>query len=422
VITYNVTLTNENALPGTYYLTNLATLTEDDSGDTHDDDATVTIHVPAAGILATEEHTVAWERETKYNWEIEKTVEPTETTLDSSDTEDLTYTIVATRLEPTVTSTYTISGRATATNNGNAVLNDIILEVEFNGNTKILINTGDNVDLNPGEKAGGDFTFETNSEPGSGTFTVTVTAKGTPGAGSDVTDTDSNDETAPADPSPDTVIDETASIEDNVTNLPVGFSLNPSTMTRNWNVTEPSKVITYNVTLTNENALPGTYYLTNLATLTEDDSGDTHDDDATVTIYVPSGECEEETAWAEGIEESSIPHGWGMYFNLSPTEDSTTVRFLAGQHTDVGTVTAEWIEDAADGNVRITILTTGGWRLGQVHVQIIYNNDFSSYLGLGDFEINEEIDPYQNFWTGTLNKDSSKTLYIAVHADVWKCD
>ncbi len=313
---YIATITNAGAPQGLYSLTNKATLTENDSLATRTDNARILITVPEPqedepSIDASVVHSVDWERETKYDWEIEKEVVPTSVTLDKDESADLKYTILATRLEPTLVSTYTISGRATATNDGHVDLMDVVIGVSFDSQeaTSVIGN------LSAGGEVGFDFTFKTNSE--FDPFTVTVNATGTSGV--EVTDTDSNDAYAPELPTPDTIEDATATIEDEVTNLPTGFTLDPNTTNRNWDITEPSKEITYQVTLENDEAGPGTYYLTNLATLTENDTKEERSDDATVTIDVPSSDISAEVS-ANVEWERELEYDWTLTKEVEPTE------------------------------------------------------------------------------------------------------
>ncbi|MGC9384921.1 MAG: hypothetical protein ACP5D6_10010, partial [Kosmotogaceae bacterium] len=321
--TYTATITNTGAPKGSYSLTNKATLTENDTLEERIANARILITVPdpqvnTPSIEASVSHTVAWERETKYDWEIDKSVEPTSVTLDSSDSTELKYTILANRLEPSVTSTYTVTGRATATNNGNVDLKDVVIGVTLDSEeaTSLL------GDLAIGDQEGFDFTFEADSD--FDPFTVTVTATGT--AGVEVTDTDSYDATAPQEPTPDSIEDATSTIEDKRTNLPAGFSLDPDVITRNWDITETSTEITYKATLTNENASAegSPYYLTNEATLTEYNTKETRVDDATVIINVPSPYLDVVTSAVVNWERK-IVYDWELQNSVVPTKTTLDI-------------------------------------------------------------------------------------------------
>ncbi|NLX34924.1 MAG: hypothetical protein GXY62_11485, partial [Thermotogaceae bacterium] len=121
-LSYTLTITNESAEPGTYYLTNTATVTENDTREESSDDATVTITVPETVKLKAEvEAEFTWNRERIYEWEIDKKVNPTSVTFDVDEFEKtIEYTITATKTLASEINTHTYSGNAVFTNNGNS--------------------------------------------------------------------------------------------------------------------------------------------------------------------------------------------------------------------------------------------------------------------------------------------------------------
>src|SRR5690606_20875038 len=80
-------------------------------------------------------------------------------------------------------------------------------------------------------------------------------------------------------------IDKTAEVNDLITKVPSGFTIVPPTLETNCDFTDPA-TLRYSSVSKSMSAGPGTYYLTNTATVTEDDTGEKHSDNATVTITV----------------------------------------------------------------------------------------------------------------------------------------
>jgi len=121
-LNYTLVLKNDNAQPGTYYLTNTATVTENDTKEENSDDATVTITVPETVKLKAEvDAEFTWNRERIYEWEIDKKANPTSVTFDVDEFEKtIEYTITATKTLASEINTHTYSGNAVVTNNGNS--------------------------------------------------------------------------------------------------------------------------------------------------------------------------------------------------------------------------------------------------------------------------------------------------------------
>ncbi|MFO7881147.1 MAG: hypothetical protein R6U52_01250, partial [Kosmotogaceae bacterium] len=401
----------------------MATLTEFDSGRKVDDDARVDIDVPSYVDLDVElDSNVKWEEEIVYDWLVEKTVDPTEVTLPVGELVSLDYTITATRNIHTYDSTYTVSGTVTVINSGNVGATGVNVNVE-------LDETGDTENLTPGDTipANGSnkysFKFVTKDYYSSYKVIATVTADNHPDVANNMT------KDTPDDPEKDRYIDETATVVDTITYIPTGFSISPVDATRTWKLNDSEKLL-YSIVLTNdsyytysslENFVTLVYdedplEVLNEVVLTEDDTNDVHEDDARVVINVP--QCDNETAWGEG-EHYGV--GWAMYFYLSEDEEATTVRLIAAQHYDVGTVEARWIEENGVSKVEITYKTKEGFMMKEIHTDVAYDSTkLESAPGL--FDYNREFpnsSPTEHLFKLERNRDG---VYIAAHAVVINCD
>jgi hypothetical protein len=302
---YSIRIENIEAAQGTYFLTNNATLTEKDTKEKENDSQTVVITVPnpsveTGSIDASVTHEVLWTNEIPYEWDLEKSVYPEDATLANGQTASFDYSLIVSRIEgqTTGTATYTITGIATATNVGDLSLNKVLLEVEFDGETKTLISASESVNLNPGESVDRTFTFVRSSliSP----VSVTVIATGT--AVTDYSDTDSSISDIPESPTSTDYLNESAYLGDGFTNLNE-FKLHGFTVVStplNWRLHIDSSdldgnggaAFKYPVDITNDSANfeSSPYFLHNIATLYKEVTGDAHyaTDDATVTIYTPN--------------------------------------------------------------------------------------------------------------------------------------
>ena len=315
---YSIRIENIEAAQGTYFLTNNATLTEKDTKEKKDDSQTVVIIVPdpsveTGSIDASVTHEVLWTNEIPYEWDLEKSVYPEHATLADGQTASFDYSLIVSRIEgqTTGTATYTITGIATATNVGDFPLTEVLLEVEFDGETKTLISASDSVSLNLGESVDRTFTFVRSSL--SSPVSVTVIATGT--AVTDYSDTDSSTSDIPESPTSTDYLNESAYLGDEFTNLSE-FELHGFTVVStplNWRVHIDSSdldgngeaAFNYPVDITNYSAdfENSPYFLHNIATLYKEDTGNVYyaTDDATVTIYTPT----------EGGFRTQTQGGWG---------------------------------------------------------------------------------------------------------------
>jgi|GEM_PF-3727406 len=322
--TYSLVLKNESALPSgsPYFLTNTATVTEDDTGEYDYDDAEVKIVVPEPGLNAAVEASVSREDKVEYDWTIEKSASPTLVTLGIGEEVPIDYTIEVTR-EPweTVDSTYTITVTAKVKNNGpgSALGVKIVLKITETGDEVTL---ADGITMIEGEEKTYNKTFTTKTYSPSYTAVLTVTST------NDGSPSDDDTASTPSDLNIVEYVDETADLEDLITNVPAGFSINPSTLNRSWPDLSDSATKTYSLVLRNVSATSGTYYLTNIATVTENDTSEENSDDAVVTITVQGESWSGDTAWGGNYLVTSGA-AWWYYFD---TEGPATQAIYAGQN------------------------------------------------------------------------------------------
>jgi len=125
----------------------------------------------------------------------------------------------------------------------------------------------------------------------------------------------------------------------------------------------------------------------------------------------------EETAWGEGTR--FRPQGnWGMYFIFD--QNPKTVRLIAGQHFEAGTVEMR----SEDGKTYVTLRTNKTWKLVETHVHVADNlGEFTNPAGNpvpGQFRYKDEQLPMVEQWTYevTDSMPASGTVYVAVHAVV----
>lgn len=230
-----------------------------------------------------------------YDWEIIKSVSPTEVNIPKGEFQSVDYTITATRTMVEIV-IYGVRGLITVTNNGERATENLkivdVVQYKYPGSGFIDYVSYD-VDLsarpilNPGETYS--YPYEVIFSPKEGALyrneaQVTITNHsghiGTPWGPSP-----KEDFSLPATP---TIIeiDETASVTDSPS-CPAGFTL--SVNTQNWNLSD-SATLTYSQQITNDSAGPGTYHLDNTVTLVESDTNQIRTSDARVTITVPNVE------------------------------------------------------------------------------------------------------------------------------------
>ncbi len=311
-LTYSLVLKNIEALPGTYYLTNTATVTEDDTKEESSDDATVTITVPAPGLGAEVDVQVSREDEIEYDWSIVKSVDPEEVTLDQGEEATIGYTIQVTRGNAfTTDSTYTVTVNVSVSNTGQGAAQGVKVTLTI-PELSVLDTLAEGITIGVGETKNYSETYTTKNFNASYTATVDVTSSNN----ADLQVSKTGD--TPTELNVVEEIDETATVNDLITNVPEGFEIDPATLERDWNLTG-SDTLTYSLVLKNIEALPGTYYLTNTATVTEDDTKEESSDDATVTITVPAPGLGAEVD-VQVSREDEIEYDWSIVKSVDPEE------------------------------------------------------------------------------------------------------
>ncbi|WP_367362502.1 hypothetical protein [Mesotoga sp.] len=380
-VEYTITITNDTAGSegAPYYLYNVATLSraeEQQAGDVLDwDDATVTILVPAPGLNALVEASVSREDKVEYDWTIDKSASPTVVTLGIGEEAPIDYTIKVTR-EPweTVDSTYTITVDAKVKNTGpgSALGVKIVLKIT-EAATEVTL--ADGITMTEGEEKTFNRTFTTKTYSPSYTAVLTVTST------NDGSPTDSDTADTPSDPNIVEYVDETADLEDLITSVPAGFSIVPSTLDLSWPLTD-SATKTFSLTLKNDSALPAgsPYYLTNTATVTEDDTGEKGTDNETVKINVPEDkdleiDNEHDMEWDQMkeyswiIDKSVTPQSLTLATGDSGTFNYTLVATRSVEETNIATLTGV-----------ATISNTGNTTLTNIVVTIVLKDAVGSTI------------------------------------------
>jgi len=280
-VSYTVVATNTGAAPGKYPLDNTVVIYGENTDDEYDsNDATVTITVPAPGLGAEIDVQVSREDEIEYDWSIVKSVDPEEVTLDQGEEATIGYTIQVTRGNAfTTDSTYTVTVNVAVSNTGQGIAQGVKVTLTI-PELSVLDTLVEGITIGVGETKNYSKTYTTKNFNASYTATVDVTSSNN--AALQVSKTGDT----PTELNVVEEIDETATVNDLITNVPTGFEIDPATLERDWDLTG-SDTLTYSLVLKNIEALPGTYYLTNTATVTEDDTNEESSDDATVTITVP---------------------------------------------------------------------------------------------------------------------------------------
>ncbi|MEA2066376.1 MAG: M6 family metalloprotease domain-containing protein [Thermotogota bacterium] len=230
----------------------------------------------ATNIVAEISADVAWIIKKDYDWTFNKSVDKDVIKLISGEEEIIKYAIEATRDDgDTLDSTYTITGNVIVSNTGSSTVNDIEVIAELsNIETKTLYGTET---IEPGKDASYSFSFVTKEKKIEYTVISTVTSE-------NGIATNSVNVILPDEPTTEISIDELSSIEDEITNVPEGFHIEPDVTLRTWHITEPSTKLDYSVTLFNDSTSSDIHYLSNIATLTENDSKQKLAESATVTI------------------------------------------------------------------------------------------------------------------------------------------
>jgi hypothetical protein len=158
-------------------------------------------------------------------------------------------------------------------------------------------------------------------------------------------------------------VDETADLEDLITSVPAGFSIDPSTLDLSWPDLSDSATKTFSLTLKNVSALPSgsPYYLTNTATVTEDDTGENASDDETVTIIVPDTVTLEAEVEAEFFWNRSKLYSWEIDKEVNPTSITYDVDEFEKEIDYTITATRTLESDVSEHSYQgaVTVTTSG---------------------------------------------------------------
>ncbi|MEL7561747.1 hypothetical protein [Dehalogenimonas sp. 4OHTPN] len=237
-----------------------------------------------------------WEQTWTYDWTVTKSVSPEAIELGKDDSEDVTYTVTATRSDPTVNNVYGVRGTITVTNGGAVATENLMLidQVEYKvGAGQFQPLGGATQTITPAQLAAGDtgtYDYLIEFTPIEGAIyrnSVRVTITNHSGhLGEAFGPEPKADFSLPATPTI-FLVDESASLTDAVT-VPDGFTYNTS-QTFPVSFTDTG-VLTFSATITNVSvATEGTSNLVNTVTLTETDTLQTRTDDAIVIITIPGG-------------------------------------------------------------------------------------------------------------------------------------
>ncbi|RAM59101.1 hypothetical protein DS65_02090 [Mesotoga sp. SC_4PWL113PWK15] len=313
---YSVSVANSVAAPGQYSLHNTAVIYGEDTDDEYDrDDETVTIKVDANNDLEiANEHDMEWDQTKEYSWIIDKSVTPQSLTLGTGDSGTFNYTLVATR-SVEETNIATLTGVATVSNTGNTTLSNIAVSIvlkDFNGSTIKSYNTII-ISLAPGNEQTIPYSFK-GFNPGAYAAPFKVVVNAIDGASDSL-------ETTQTVPTPVlTEIDENAYVEDAFDPFSVAGLTLSGNIKRDWQATTASWTQSYSVLVSNTGAVPGQYYLHNIADIFGKDTDTKYDtDDETVTIIVPDTVTLEAEVEAEFFWNRSKLYSWEIDKEVNPT-------------------------------------------------------------------------------------------------------
>jgi hypothetical protein len=232
-----------------------------------------------------------WEHRVEYDWSIEKVANPTQLQFTDHETQNVNYTLTATRTEVSNTTVAGVSGEICVTNGGDRPTEGLTLvdQVEYkDGPGPFQPLPGVSQTITPAQLGPGEshcYPYSIDFTPVSGTQyrnTVKVTITNHSGQlGQPFGPEPKAGFSMPGSPV-DVFEDETATLTDLLT-CPTGFTCVPSA-TGPWSL-NASQVITYSVAVTPTTAACGqTFQMPNVATLTEDDTQTVHTDSAVVNL------------------------------------------------------------------------------------------------------------------------------------------
>ncbi|MDH7497945.1 MAG: hypothetical protein QHH05_05815, partial [Syntrophomonadaceae bacterium] len=316
-ITYTATITNEGAECGQNGLevTNTATLTPSDSAALTAS-ATVSVTTPACeGVVSVSKTAEGYcRRSVEYDWTVTKKVSDTSLTLKAGESKQVTYTVTVTPEKVKDEVSAGVKGTITVTNDTDAPItltgyHDWVEYLDGEDWTEVP-NAGDTQTMSQTVPAGGflDIPYDLPFTPVEGAqgYRNCVEVAFQPAvvvAAADFSAPKVSAEREFTLTCQESVEDETASIAD-VATWPTGFSYQlDDEFPTEFDATESEGpwTLTYKATLTNESVVCGQdVEVKNTVTLTEGDSEDTDQDDATVAVY--TGNCNDPSTKRPGIK------------------------------------------------------------------------------------------------------------------------
>jgi hypothetical protein len=264
--------------------------------------------------------------EITYDWTVEKTASPDAVLLSTESSQDVTFTITATRTK--VSERIGVRGKICVTNDGDRpteglTITDTVLYQtgggryqELTGATDVPVDVSAKPVLDRGESYCYPYEIEFTPVPGASyknSAQVTITNH-------------SGSLGTPKGPSPDagfslpaspTEFDETASLLDTLGGCPAGFTCTQVGDWGPWPLTN-SATMTLTLTITNNSACDTQFTLVNTATLTEDDSGQEGTSSATVTVRAPACQVLGQCTYTQGYWKN---HGKAWPASYSPDAD-----------------------------------------------------------------------------------------------------
>lgn len=230
-----------------------------------------------------------------YDWTLTKSASPTSLTLGTNESATVTYTLSAVRSLASQTESVGVRGTVCVTNGGDRITENlkIVVQVEYKtgaGQYQPLPGASQTIlpatQLGPGATGCYDYEIAFTPVPGAN-YRVAAKVTITNHSGHLGIEFGPEPKADFCLPSVPTIIeiDESATLTD-VQTHPTGFSFTQSA-TGPWSLSN-SDTITFTKTITNISAAcDSTFYLTNTATLTENDTNQTRTASATVTITTP---------------------------------------------------------------------------------------------------------------------------------------
>ncbi|MEM4449928.1 MAG: hypothetical protein QXQ33_03790 [Nitrososphaerota archaeon] len=291
--------------------------------------------VPTGPVLSATKtvDSVAWIRTITYDWSVEKSVSPDSLELELHENDTVHYTVTITRTMTSSEDEVSISGEICVTNTGDTATEGLAIIDKVKHDATILASTSVDVSgnpvLDPGETGCYQYALSFTPVEGVTTYTNEAVVTITNGDGATATQAFNLPQ------SPTIVeIDESATLVDEQT-CPSGLECEllgtiPSTVSG-------STVIKFDKRITNEELCLDTVVVENTVTLTEGDSGETHTDDAGVSVTGLCAVLEVSKTINEVVWERRTTYDW----TISKESNVTSITVSISQHVPIKyTITA----------------------------------------------------------------------------------